>query len=169
MARRAEQPAGDQEAVRVQVGAGVPDPVAGGEEGGGPTGALGGEGVQAAEAVEEEGGQGGAEDGGETQEPLLIGEEGVGQAQDAEGKEGVGGVEVLAPVPVSRFVLAQFDPGDEPEFEQAAQEEEAGPEQASRIDGVQGAVYILNLVVCDFHTRSFRRIEQCRNANRKKV
>ena len=50
---------------------------------------------------------------------------------------------MLAPIPVDRLVLAQFDIGDQPEPEQSVNAEQYPP---VRIDAIRATVYILDLM-----------------------
>ena len=82
----------------------------------------------------------------QAQDPLVAGVEVVSQLEAAEWQQGVRRVQVLAPVPVDRFVFAQFDIGHEPKFGQAVECQQGDPCGPAWFDANWTGAYILNLV-----------------------
>ena len=101
----------------------MPGPVTQGEGGGCPQSAALAQAVVAAQAIEQHGGQRAQQDRGQPQKPLLIRPKRVGELERCEGQERVGGVEVLAPIPVDCLVFAQLDAGGQVESGQDVQSE----------------------------------------------
>ena len=89
-----------------------------GEGGRSPAGRCGCQPMQETEAIDENHRQRTEQNRGTAQKPLGVGNQRVGQVEDREGQQRVGGVQMLTPVPVDGLVFAEFEIAYQPELEQ---------------------------------------------------